>query len=82
MTACRRPEIVGRTLSSFASAMGNYNDHRLIVNIDPVGGTFDDSTKIREICKTFFKELLSGVGKKLNQISFLCLKTTGNLLKI
>lgn len=58
MTAVRRPEVIKKTLTSFADALDNYAAHRLIVNIDPVGGTFFDLTEVKKICKSFFKEYL------------------------
>ena len=57
MTACRRPEIVHRTLKSFANVLNNYDNHRLIINIDPAGGFLDDEEKVIEVCKSFFNRL-------------------------
>lgn len=58
MTAVRRPEVIKKTLASFADALDNYAAHRLIINIDPVGGSHFELTEVFQICKSFFKEFL------------------------
>ena len=57
MTACRRPEIVHRTLQSFASALNNYEGHRLFINIDPVGGFLKDSDEVISVCNSYFDDV-------------------------
>lgn len=58
MTAVRRPEIIHKTLSSFANAFNNFKSHRLIVNIDPVGGTLFDEQRVIDICYEFFDNII------------------------
>jgi len=65
MTACRRSEIVDRTLDSFCKKMFNKLnplDVRLVVNIDPIG-TDKDSNAVFEVCKRYFKTVLANFPK-------------------
>lgn len=57
MTAVRRPEIIYKTLSSFANNLFNQElleSSRLIINIDPVGGPKECIDLIKDICYSFF----------------------------
>lgn len=57
MTAVRRPPIVEATLKSFMGAFDGYKDHRLLINIDPVGGTKTDEKEVINVCESFFDNL-------------------------
>ena len=59
MTAVRRPEILHRTLESFKRNMfGSYKERKikLIVNIDPVGGTTEHEEMMLDIIEDYFNE--------------------------
>lgn len=56
MTAVRRPEILDVTLSSFRDNLfgGSFAGHRLIINVDPVGGAIQDTIEIIKLCVHYF----------------------------
>lgn len=59
MTACRRPDILNKTLSSFGRLITNqWKDCRLIINVDPVGGPENLNPLILSVCKLHFKDVL------------------------
>lgn len=54
MTACKRPEILEKTLWSFSRLMDlNKKETRLIINIDPVGEDVQDKVLV-DICLAYF----------------------------
>lgn len=54
MTATLRPEILERTLSSFKKyVFGEFEDHRLIINIDPIGGSGELKDMIKIVDDNF-----------------------------
>jgi hypothetical protein len=55
MTACRRPEIMERTVRSFGRYMPELIKATAIVNIDPAGGDFGDGETCAHIIRSSFR---------------------------
>jgi len=59
MTAVRRPEVIEKTLKSFTENLFVIpEDHRLIVNIDPVGDDDKYNNKTIAVLKKYFSNLV------------------------
>lgn len=59
MTATFRPELLELTLTSFfKNLLGQVNDVRLIVNIDPVGDDGCSADDILKICRRYFVDIV------------------------
>lgn len=57
-TTVLRPEILRATFASFTENLfGSMDDHRLIINIDPVGEDCS-YTKVLDVCNSFFKNVV------------------------
>jgi hypothetical protein len=64
MTATLRPSLVSQTLESFCrNIFRDRDNYRLIINIDPVGEKVK-STRVLEVCKQYFKNIVSNVPKR------------------
>jgi len=64
MTAVRRPEVIEKTLKSFTENLFVIpKDHRLIVNIDPIGDDVDNNEVI-DVLEKYFSNLVIFEPKK------------------
>jgi len=63
MTACRREEILRRTLESFKKFLFGKTECRLILNVDPVGDNVD-SFHIVEVAKEYFPHIIANCPSK------------------